>query len=98
MVELDKNDMKSFVTGNMRLTKVEKNSVKILDKNLFMNWLEEKGVLRDSLNVSAAKATQIWNEEFEIAKENNNTLIITDGIPGLSDPEVHSVVQLYGGK
>ena len=98
MVELDKNDMKTFKVGDCALTKVDKKSVKVTDMNLFMNWLEQRGELRNSLTVSAAKATTIWNEEFEIAKENKDIDFLTKGVPGLSEPATHSLIQMRGGK
>ena len=96
MCALAENDMKTFKTGGMAITKVDKKSVRILDKNLFMNWLEEKGILRDSLTVSAAKATTIWNEEFEIAQENKDISFLTEGIDGLSEPETFSTISMRG--
>jgi len=97
MVALAENDMKTFKAGGMALTAVDKKSVRILDKNLLMDWLDEKGILRDSLNVSAAKATSIWNEEFELAKINKDVSFLTgDGIPGLSEPETHTIISMRG--
>ena len=98
MSALEAGEMKSFVTGKMRCTKVDKRSVKVLDRNLFLNWLETRGELRDSLNVTAATANKIYNTELEIAQEQNDLTIIVDGIPGLSEPETFSTIQLYGGK
>lgn len=98
MVELEKGEMKSFKSGDMRITKVDKKSVKIEDRNLFLNWLEENGDLRDSLNVTAATATKIYNEHYEEAKENQDLNFLTKGIDGLSQPETYSTIQLYGGK
>lgn len=96
MVELEKANMNNFRSGNMLISKSDKKSVKILDKNLLLNYLEEKGILRDSFNVTAAKATTIWNEEYELAKDNNDLDFILNGIPGLSEPETFTTISMRG--
>lgn len=96
MVELDKAKMKNFRSGNMLISKTDKKSVKILDKNLLLNYLEEKGILRDSFNVTAVAATKIWNQEYELAKENEDLDFILNGVPGLSEPSTHTTISMRG--
>jgi len=96
MIELEKNEMKSFKTGDMSVTKVDKKAVKILDKNLFLDYLEDRGVLRDALNVTVAKATTIYNEEYELAMSEQNQDLIINGLPGLSSPETYSTISMRG--
>ena len=96
MIELEKNDMKNFKSGGMQLIKVDKKSVKIEDREAFLDWLESRGVLRDALNVTAATATQIYKEEYERAQDDGNMVFIMEGIPGLSDPETFSTISMRG--
>lgn len=96
MVELDKANMINFRSGNMLIIKTDKKSVKILDKNLLLDYLEEKGILRDSFNVTVATATTIWNQEYELAKETKDLDFVINGIPGLSDPETFTTISMRG--
>lgn len=96
MVELEKADMKSFKTKSMTLTRVDKRSVKILDHNLLLDWLESKDLLRHAIKVSAAAATSLYNDEFEKAQEAKDTDFLINGIAGLSDPAVYHTIQMRG--
>lgn len=84
--QFEAHGLTKFDSGFGTITRKERKTVKIEDRNLFLNFLEEKGVLRDSFNVTAAKATTIYNEYFEEAKEKQDVDFIMNGIPGLSDP------------
>lgn len=88
LVELEKNELKNFDSGVGKISRIERRSVKIEDKYVFMDWLDNKGELREYLTVSAATAKKIYEEEFENAKENKNLDFLKDGIPGLSQPSI----------
>ena len=95
---LTMHDLKTFDSGFGKVTRKERRSVSIDDRNLFLNWLDEKGMLRDSFNVLATRATTIYNEFYDEAKEKQDFDFITNGIPGLSEPKVFNDISIRGVK
>lgn len=94
MVELEKNDLKSFDSPVNKITRAEYRSVKILDKYAFMDWLEARGELKEALNVNVKTAQKIYSEAFERAKEKQDVEFLKNGIAGLSEPSVYNTIRI----
>lgn len=90
LATLESNDLTNFDAGPEvgKVARVERRSVRIVDKYAFMDWLDRKGVLREMLTVAAPRANKIYNDAFDLAKENKDVSFLQDGIPGLSEPSV----------
>lgn len=82
------HDLERFDSGFGTITRKVRRSVKIEDRNAFFDFLESKNLLRDSLNVTAARATTIYNELYERAEQEKDFDFITSGIPGISEPSL----------
>lgn len=93
---LEAEGLQNFDTGEGKVIKTTRRQVKILDKHQFYDWLKSKGRFEDTVTISVATATKLFNEEFDIAKENKDTSFLSDGIPGLSEPNNFVDVTLKG--
>lgn len=98
LTELEKNEIQSFDSGFGKISKLERRSVKCIDKYEFMDWLDQKGILKESLNVPAQTVTRIYNEEYEHALVNKNIDFLTKGIPGLGEPSVYVDIRILRKK
>lgn len=91
-------------TMGLKAKRVSKKSVQIEDRNLLMNWLESKGILRDSVRLTTVDAYTIWKNELAAAKEidletyvkNPGQNFILTGIPGVSTPSSIDVIKVSG--
>ena len=59
---------------------------------------DQKGILKESLNVPAQTVTRIYNEEYEHALVNKNIDFLTKGIPGLGEPSVYVDIRILRKK
>lgn len=92
--QLEAHQLKKFDSGFGTVIAKERKSVSVEDRNLFFDYLESRGLLRDSFNVTAQTATKIYNEILEQAVLDGDVDIITEGIPGLSEPRIFSDVSI----
>lgn len=88
------HNLERFDSGFGTVTRKTRKSVSIEDRNLFFDYLEEKGLLRDSLNVTAATATSIYNQMADDAERNKDLSFLISGIPGLSEPKIFTDVSI----
>jgi len=98
LTELEKNEMQSFNSSLGKISKLERRSVKCIDKYEFMDWLEQQGILKETLSVPAQTVTKIYNQEYEAALEAKNIDFLTKGIPGLGEPSVYVDVRMLRRK
>lgn len=85
---LDEHEIKSFDHGMGKISVVERQSVKIVDKYKLFDWLRKKGTFEDVISVNAQTANRIYRDELEMAKENGDIEFIANGIDGLSEPNI----------
>jgi len=90
---LEKHDLKNFDHGAGKIIISNKKSVKILDKYKFFDWLKSKDMFEDIISVPAATATRIYNEEYDRAKDSGDIDFLTEGIDGLSEPNVFTDIR-----
>ncbi len=95
---LEAHELQNFDTGAGKIIKVTKRSVGIADKNAFYAWLKEHGWFEDTVTISAATATKIYNEEFADAQERKDSSFLREGIPGLTEPSNFIDIQMRGFK
>ena len=85
---LEGQGLKNFNHGDGKISVVDKRAVKILDKFKFYEWLKARGSFEETVSITAAKATEIYNEEWEAAQAEGDIDFLTKGIDGLSEPNV----------
>lgn len=83
---LEKHGLSNFDHGEGKIILNARRSVKIEDRNLFFQWLKENNMFEDSVSISSTTATRIYDEQFQKAQEESDIDFLTEGIPGLSEP------------
>jgi len=85
---LDEHEINNFDFGDGKVSITEKRTVKMLDKFEFFKWLKERETFEDVVSVNAQTLNSIYRDEYERAQDEGNVDFLTEGLPGVSAPNV----------
>jgi len=92
---LEQHDLKSFDHGGGKIGITERRSVKMEDKYMFFKWLTERGMLEEVVNVASPRLNKIYKDELAAAQDNSDIDFLTNGLPGVSAPNVFTDIRFY---
>lgn len=92
---LEENGLERFDFGDGKVSISSRRSVKLEDKYKFFGWLQEQGIFEDVITIHSATLNALYNKEYERAQESGDLTMLTDGLPGLSEPSVFRDIKFY---